>query len=349
MKNRFTFLWGFTLFLFFISLAAVAQQNLVLPDVSQQATVFQKVGLTDITINYHRPGVKDRQVWGVLVPYNEVWRAGANENTTISFSNSVMINGKEVPAGTYGLHMIPTESDWTIILNKDHRAWGSFFYDEKKDQLRFSAKPETAEHQEWLLYSFDDITENSTTIALRWEKLRVPFKIDIDVHKQVLADIEQQLTSLPGFGWQGWNQAANYCYANNLGTDKALTFADRSIQMNKNVTNSYTKALILKKMGKDDESEKLKEEAFANAAENDVNALGYQLLFAGKVDDALEVFKMNTEMYPESWNVWDSLGEGYMNKGETEMAVQNYTKALGMAPENQHKRIKGVLAQLEMK
>jgi tetratricopeptide (TPR) repeat protein len=245
--------------------------------------------------------------------------------------------------------MIPTEGDWTVILSKDHRAWGSFNYDEKKDQLKFSAKPEAEEQQEWLLYSFDDVTENSTTVALRWEKLKIPFKIEVDLHNLVLQDIEQQLTSLPGFGWQGWNQAANYCYANKLGLEKALIFADRSIQINKNVTNTFTKALILKAVGNDDEAEKLKQEAFTDAEENDVNALGYQLLFAGKVDDALEVFKMNTEMYPESWNVWDSLGEGYMNKGDTELAIQNYTKALGMAPENQHNRIKGMLSQLGAK
>jgi len=349
MIYRFSYLRWIAISLFFISFSAVAQQNLVMPDISQHATVSQRVGLTDIKIDYHRPGVKDRQIWGMLVPNNEVWRAGANENTTISFSTSVMIAGKEVPAGTYGLHMIPAEGNWTIILNKDYRAWGSFFYDEKKDQLRFTAKPEAAEHQEWLLYTFDDVTDNSTTVALRWEKLRIPFKIDVDVHKQVLADIEQQLTSLPGFGWQGWNQAANYCYANNLDLDKAVAFADRSIQINKNVANTFTKALILKDQGKNDEAAKLKEEAFADAAENDVNALGYQLLFAGKVDDALEVFKMNTEMYPDSWNVWDSLGEGYMNKGDKESAIQNYKKALGMSPENQHKRIEGVLAQLAMK
>jgi len=114
-----------------------AQQNLTQPRASQQASVSQRVGLTDITINYHRPGVKGREIWGKLVPYDQIWRAGANENTTISFNTRVKINGKEVPGGKYGLHMIPTEKNWTIILSKDNAAWGSFFYDESHDQMRF--------------------------------------------------------------------------------------------------------------------------------------------------------------------------------------------------------------------
>jgi tetratricopeptide (TPR) repeat protein len=330
----------------FFSFYSLAQQNLTLPQSSQHAIVSQEVSVVKISVDYHRPGVKDRQIWGALVPYNEIWRAGANQNTTISFSHNVMIDGKEVPAGIYGLHMIPTESNWTIILNKDNRAWGSFFYVEANDQLRFNVKPETSNHQEWLLYSFDDVTSNSATVSLRWEKLRVPFKIEIDRHGLMMEEIKQQLTGIPGFFWQAWNQAANYCYTNGIELDKGLEWSDHSIGINKNVTNTYTKSLILNSLGKKEEASQLKSEAFANAPENDVNNLGYQLLGGGKVDDAIEVFKKNTEMYPESWNVWDSLAEGYMNKGETKLAIDNYTKALAMAPEGQHSRIKGVLKQL---
>jgi tetratricopeptide (TPR) repeat protein len=307
---------------------------------------MQVVGMVEIKIDYHRPGVRGREIWGKLVPFDQVWRAGANENTTISFSNEVIIDGKNVPAGSYGLHMIPTESDWTIILSKDYRAWGSFFYKEENDQLRFKVKPVSSDFQEWLMYTFDEVTPNSATVSLRWEKLQVPLKIEIDLNKLMLEEMAVQLTSLPGFSWQGWNQAANYCYSNDFNLDQGLEWADRSIGINKNVTNTYTKALILNALGKKDESEKLKEEAFTNAEENDVNALGYMLLGGGKFNDAIEVFKKNTEMYPDSWNVWDSLGEGYMNKGEKKLAIEYYTKALSMSPENQHQRIKGMLNQL---
>ena len=307
---------------------------------------MQQIGLTEITIDYHRPGVKGREVWGALVPYERVWRAGANENTTISFSKDVIIDGRKIPAGSYGLHMIPTENDWTIILSKDFRAWGSFFYKEANDQLRFKVKPQPDDFREWLIYTFDEVTPNSATASLRWAKLKVPFKIDIDVHNQMLEEMKTQLTGIPGFFWQGWNQAANYSYVNGVKLEQGLEWAERSLGINKNVANTYTKALILDALGKKDEAMNVKNEAFKSAQENDVNTLGYQLLNGGKTDEAIEVFKKNTELYPESWNVWDSLAEGYMNKGEKQLSIENYTKALKMAPESQHERIKGTLAQL---
>ena len=158
MYNRIHLFWGTTLLIFLFSLSSIAQQGITLPRASQHATISQKIGIAEITIDYHRPGVKDREIWGALVPYNQVWRAGANENTTITVSHQVKIDGKNVPAGTYGLHMIPTDNEWTIILNKDYRAWGSFFYVEENDLLRFRTSPETADHQEWLAYSFIDVS-----------------------------------------------------------------------------------------------------------------------------------------------------------------------------------------------
>jgi tetratricopeptide (TPR) repeat protein len=346
MKSTLLFLQGRIALFFLLAASVTAQQGLTLPEASQRAVVKQQIGLTEIKIDYHRPGVKERQIWGALVPYDQVWRAGANENTTIYFSNTVKIDGREIPAGKYGLHMVPTDTEWTIILSKDNRAWGSFFYNENKDQIRFKVKPETCEHQEWLIYCFDEVTENSASVSLRWEKLRVPFIVEIDLHKHVIEDIRIQLTSLSAFFWRGWNQAANYCYTNGVELEQGLQWADRSIQINKNVTNTFTKALILDELGKNNEALLLKEEAFLNAPENEVNNLGYQFLFAGKVDPAIEIFIKNTEMYPDSWNVWDSLAEAYLNKGETELAVQYYTKALNMAPEEQHARINGVLKKL---
>ena len=347
MKHQLQLLIGSLFLLFSISL--FAQQNLTLPDASQHASVMQQVGLTDIKIDYHRPGVKGRKIWGALVPYNQVWRAGANQNTTISVSNDVIIAGKNVPAGVYGLHMVPTEDDWTIILSRDYRAWGSFFYNEINDLMRFTAKPQSTEFQEWLMYSFDEVTPNSTTASLKWDKLKIPFKIEIDLHKQILNDMAIQLTGLPGFFWQGWNQAAMYCYANTIDLEQGLKWVDRSISINKIIANTYTKALILADLNQADESADLKKEAFTNASEADINNLGYQLMNGGKIDDAIEIFQKNTELNPDSWNVWDSLAEAYLNKGDKKLAIQNYTKALDMAPESQQARIKGALEQLGAK
>jgi len=346
VNRQIKFFLGIIFLLFLYAASLSAQQNLTLPDASQHATVMQQIGFAEIKIDYHRPGVKGRQIWGALVPYNQVWRAGANQNTTISFSRDVIIAGKTVPAGIYGLHMIPTEKEWTIILSRDYRAWGSFFYNEGNDLTRFTTTPEASDFQEWLIYSFDEVTPNSTTASLKWDKLKIPFEIKIDLNKEVISDIKIQLTGLPGFFWQAWNQAANYCYVNTIDLEQGLKWVDRSISINKTPTNTFTKALILQDLGKTDEAVELKKDAFANATEPEINTLGYQLMNGGKIKDAIEVFKKNTELHPDSWNVWDSLAEAYMNNGENKLAIENFKKALGMAPDNQKERIKGMLVQL---
>lgn len=162
------------------------------PRPSPHAVSMQRVGLTDITIDYHRPGVKGRTIWGDLVPYglkegNQYsnnkpfpWRAGANENTTFETSGNLLVEGKKLPAGKYSLHMIPGESEWVIIFNTVNDAWGSYSYDESKDALRVTVKSEEAPHKEWLSYEFDDLTTSSATVSLRWDKVRVPFKVEED-------------------------------------------------------------------------------------------------------------------------------------------------------------------------
>ncbi len=334
-------------FLLIFAAAIPAQQNLTLPDASQKASLSQTIGLTDISVNYHRPGVKDREVWGKLVPYDAVWRAGANENTTISFSDEVMVGGKVLPAGTYGLHMIPSKDEWTIILSKNNWSWGSFFYDEKEDAIRTKVKPVSAEHQEWLDYSFQNPTNNSVEIVMHWEKLKVPFKVEID-NKKVLADhFKKELDGLDGFFWQPWNQAATYAYQNDFNVDDAIAWADRSININKNFQNLWTKANLLEKKGNTGEVESLRKEAWAVSTEADINALGYQYLFANKIDKAIETFKKNVEDYPESWNVYDSLGEGYATKGDKKLAKEYYTKAYKMVNDETNKtRINNILKGL---
>ena len=275
-----------------VAASAAAQAPITLPEASPKASINQTVGLTEIGITYHRPAVNKRTIWGDLVPYDEVWRAGANQNTTISFSSPVTINGKPLAAGTYGLHMIPTKGDWTIAFSNTNWAWGSFSYDEKEDALRVTAKPQPAEFQERLSYSFDDPTEKSVEVALRWEKVRVPFTVEVDTPTVVTESIRHQLRDLPRFAG-----------ANAL-NDKAMKVA----------------------------------------TEADVNAYGYQLLGAGKTDEAIAMFQKNVKDHPQSWNTYDSLGEAYDRKGEKKLAAENYRKALSMTQDpEQKKRIEGVL------
>jgi len=333
--------------LFVISISA--QQNLTTPQASQKASISQRIGLTDIEVVYHRPTVNNRVVWGGIVPYDQVWRAGANENTTISFSTDVMVENKKVVAGIYGLHMIPTKNTWTIILSKDNAAWGSFFYNEKNDAVRFTVNPIANDFQEWLSYSFDQLSAKATTLTLKWEKLSVPIKVEVDVNETVIASMEKELTGIPGFFWQGWNQIALYALTNNYNLEKASAWVERSIGINKNLTNLMTKSLILESMGKSQEAEKFKKEAFAlpGIDEAQVNALGYQLMGIGKTEEALKVFEKNTVDHPDSWNAWDSLAEGLLTKGDRVKSKQLYEKALGMAPDNQKDRIKGILANIK--
>jgi len=159
---------------------------------SLKANVMQRLGTdTDITIEYSRPGVKGRTIWGKLVPYGLApgnkysegkpfpWRAGANENTTIEFSKDVLIEGNKLPAGKYGIHMIPSEKDWVIIFSKNNSAWGSFAYSQEEDALRVTVTPVEAPHQEWMIFGFDDLAGTSATAFLWWEKVKVPFKIEV--------------------------------------------------------------------------------------------------------------------------------------------------------------------------
>jgi hypothetical protein len=220
--------------------AAVAQP-LNLPRPSPKASVMQSVGVTDVSLHYSRPGVKGRTIWGELVPYNEVWRTGANENTTITFSTPVKIQGKELPAGTYGLQTIPTTGDWTVIFSKDAELWGAFNYKPENDALRIQVKPEPAEFEERMGFEFADVTDNSAKVVLRWEKIAVPFTVEVDTPKLVSESARASLR------WQNPFQAANYCIQNNTCLDEAGRWLDASIALQENFANQRAKAMLLAK------------------------------------------------------------------------------------------------------
>jgi tetratricopeptide (TPR) repeat protein len=334
---------------FVIANAALAQgfAPLKTPQASPESEVEQVVGITEIRISYHRPAVNKRKVWGELVPYKEVWRAGANENTTISFSSDVSVGGQKLPAGTYGLHMIPTESDWTVIFSKQNGAWGSFSYDEKEDAARITAKPQTAEFQERLGYTFEDPTDSSVQVAMRWEKVQLAFPVTVDTPQVVVESLRKELRGLGRFFWQGWNQAAAYCLRTNVNLDEALNWANESTKIAENFTNLRTKAALLEKKGDTKTAEALRARSLTLATEVEMNAYGYQLLGQKKTDEAIEAFRKNVKDHPASWNVYDSLAEAYATKGDKKQATELYTKARSMAPESQQKRINDALAKLK--
>lgn len=331
---------------------AVAQQSMPTPRVSPKATVSQTIGLSTVSISYSRPGVKNRAIWGGLVPYGKVWRAGANENTTVTFSDPVKVDGKDLPAGTYGFHVIPTESAWTIIFSTNATSWGSYYYNEREDALRIQVTPRPAEHQEWLGFEFTDLTDGSAVVSLRWEKLRVPFTIEFDTPSIVISNARNVYLRGPaGSGWQGLNQAALYCLQNGRNLDEALSWASKSVSIRENSANLSVKSRLLEKMGKAEEAKAAWERALEVAeTESDINDLGSQRMAANDFKEAIEIFKKNVRAYPASWKVYNSLAGAYEKSGDTARAVENYRKALARAKdETTKKNIENTLIRLGAK
>ena len=241
---------------------AFAQNALKLPRVSQKAVVTQTIGLTDVTITYSRPGVKGRVIWGDLVPYDKVWRTGANEATEIAFSQDVTINGKALPAGTYSLHTIPGKTAWTVIFNKKAEQWGSYEYDSAQDALRVQVTPASGPSQEWMEFSFQDLGTDAATIELAWEKIRVPFKVETKTTEQALANIRQTLSG----DVKEWNVpfgAASFAFSNNLDKTEAMKWVDQSISLKETFWNLRLKAQMLGKDGKTKDAVAVAEKAIA--------------------------------------------------------------------------------------
>jgi hypothetical protein len=320
---------------------------LTLPLPSQAATVTQRIGLTDISVTYHRPAVGGRKVWGGIVPYGQVWRAGANENTVLTLGTDATVGGVRVPAGSYGVHMIPTPSTWTLILSREHQAWGSFFYDQKDDAARFTVTPVASPFVERLAYTFDDPGEASVVATLRWEGLAVPIRIEVDTPEVVLTSLRSQLRGAAGFNWRAFAQAATWCANHEVGLDQAQVWADRAVTMNRSYVSLRAQALVTEARGDRTAAATLREQALELATEPDLNAYGYELLQAGKAADAIGVFRRNLAQHPESWNAHDSLGEGLAASGDNAGAIAEYRKARAMVKdETNQKRIDAVLAGL---
>ena len=208
-----------SLFALILAVPAHAQTDLRLPEASQAAKVEQRLGVTDITITYHRPLVNGRKIWDGIVPLGKVWRAGANQNTTIEFSTPVSVEGKPLPAGAYGLHMIPTADSWTIIFSKMSVAWGSYTYSEAEDALRVTVKPRASEMEEALAYEFEELKPDSVAVVLRWEKLAISFLISISDAETVLPSIRNELRGRAQYSWGPLNEAASYCLSKKIALD----------------------------------------------------------------------------------------------------------------------------------
>ncbi|MDZ7625286.1 MAG: DUF2911 domain-containing protein [Ignavibacteriaceae bacterium] len=232
---------------FILSLNSFGQQ-IKTPRPSPDATVIQFVGVTEVKIDYSSPGIKGRKVWGELVPFGEIWRTGANEATTITFSDAVKINGSELPAGTYGIHTIPDENEWEFIFSKDTKVDGSSNFDKEKEVLRVKAKPEEHHFMERMTFLFTDVTDNSASVNLMWDKLEVSFNIETNTQELFLSKAREQLSWSPTF------QAAQYCLTSNTNLEEALKWSEASCLISEVYWNTRVKAQLQNKLGMKNEA-----------------------------------------------------------------------------------------------
>jgi tetratricopeptide (TPR) repeat protein len=296
------------------------------------------------------------QIWGKLVPYGLTdlgfgngkpgpWRAGANENTVFTVSENVTIEGKPLPAGRYGLHMIPGAEEWTLIFSKDSRAWGSYYYDAANDALRVTVKPRKHEFREWLTYEFPVRKPAETVAELQWEELAVPWTIKpADINELYISKMKGDLSNAVGFSWRGWVAASQFCVAANTHLEQALEWAEVAVSHpaigEKNFTTLSNKAEVLEKLGRTADAKAAMQAAIQlpSATPQELHQYGRRLLAAKKDAEAMEVFRRNFELHGDQWPVHVGLARGYAATGDAKQALEHARKALAQAPDPVNKQ-----------
>jgi tetratricopeptide (TPR) repeat protein len=333
---------------------------------NKKATVGERIGLTDVTIHYSRPGVKGREgkIWGQLIHTGFIdqgfgntkaapWRAGANENTTIEFSNDVTIEGKPLKKGKYGFFIAYDSASSTLIFSNNSTSWGSYYYNESEDALRVKVAPvRTTTSVEWLKYEFMNQTENTATIALLWEKVMIPFKVETNYIKDQVASFQNELRTERGFYWLAWDQAAQWALQHNTNLEQALQWADSASGQSFGGAAMFapkaTKAQILQKLGRGAEATALMKEALPLANMQEIHNYGRSLLAQKKGAEALEVFQMNYKKNPNQFTTLMGLTRGYSATGDYKAALKYAQTALPLAPNGPNKSaVEGMIEKLK--
>jgi len=332
---------------------------------NQKSEVTQYMGFVKVTIMWNSPDVhgangEDRngKIWGELVPYGlsnldfglsdethlMPWRAGANENTVFSVSHDVQIEGKNLPAGKYGLHMIPGKEDWVIIFSKNYTSWGSYFYQESEDALRVTVKSQPHAYTEWLGYEFDDRMPAFCTVRMNWEKLAVPFKVSVpNINELYLAKIKEELRTEPGFDYLNFVSASQFCAQRKFALEQGLAWAEDAISKKyigvKNFPTLSNKAKILTLMGREAEATVLMKEAIKDpsAGMQDIHMFARSLQASKKPQEAMEVFKLNNQRFPDAFMTLFGLARGYSGVGDYKNALKYANLALPKASDAQQK------------
>lgn len=345
---------------------AVRAQSVTLPPDGNnpKASTSLWIGLVEVSITYNSPKVtgpdgSDRKgkIWGQLVPYGMAnlgfgtcgekcpWRAGANESTVFRVSHDVRIEGQPLPAGSYGLFMIPGQDEWTVVFSKNSTSWGSFFYNAAEDQLRVKVKPVASEYHHWLTYEFTDRGLDKATAALKWELLEVPWTITVDNAIDLYVEnLRRELRTTPGFNWEGWQQAARFCFDKKTNLKEALSWAQNAVSLpfigQENFATLRTLSDLQAANGLAAEAEQTNQKALEHpsAGAIDLHQYGRQLLARGEKDKALKVFEMNARKHPNAWPVNVGLARGYAAVGRTEEALKAAKAALLQAPDDANRK-----------
>jgi len=345
-----------------IAANANAQMDLPPSGGNPRAKITEEVGITDITISYSRPDVNGREgkIWGNLVTWGftsnslltnkntNPWRAGANDNTTITFEHDVKVEGKSIKAGTYGLFMAMWPDSVMLIFSNQSNAWGSFYYEDKYDALRVTVKPVMLEKSvEWLKYEFLEQKEKYCVVAMQWEKLSVPFKIEVDVENIVIARMREQLTGQKGFNALNVLSAASYCVNKNINLEEALGWSQRAAQTKtfatlNNLGTNYTKLNRLP------QADSTMNEALVFANANQYMGYGRSLIPLKRLDRAFEIFNANQKKNGDVYAVNAGFMSYYSAKADFTKAMEYANKALAQAPNDAAKTtINGFITKLK--
>lgn len=344
--------------------AAAAQISGPPSGANQRQTVIQQIGPVKVSVEYssphvHSPQGEDRhgKIWGDLVPWGTPnlgfgsckecpWRAGANENTVFTASHDIQVEGKTLPAGSYGFFVVPAkDADWTVIFSKNHTSWGSYFYDPAEDALRVTAKPEKSDYHEVLSFEFPERKNDSAVMALKWEDLSLPLRIAIpNATDLYIAKITQELRTEPGFSWRGWQEAARYALENKHPAE-ALTWAETAVkapngigQENYATLSTLADAYDVNNRAAESKAARDKSLSHPTATVFDVHQYGRQLMARGKKDDALAVFQLNAKLHPNVWPVNWGLARAYSALGKYPDALKYAKLALTQAPDDANKK-----------
>jgi hypothetical protein len=310
-----------------------AQPHIRVPQASPRAVVEETVGVTDIRVSYHRPSVNNRKIFGGLVPYDVIWRAGANQPTSITFSTPVKVEGQDVPAGSYSLFFIPGSTQWTLVLSKFTGGWGTYSYDQAEDLVRVKLTPQPNDMQERMVFTFDDAKENSVTLSMRWDKTRVPVKVEADTKKLVAEGIRNDLRSELYWVAPAWVQASSYMLRNG-NEDLALQYINHAIDMQPDAQALRLKARIIEKKGDAEGAKTLRAQADKLMTPEIASVSNaYRLIGQKKYDEAIAAIGET-----KSYRGLAAIGDAWAAKGDKTKAMEWYDKAMSAAS-NQNERV----------